>query len=135
MSCNLGVLGNERVLALLRLNKRVENPANCPLKSNKPKRSISAYFAHSHEPVNILRAPTRGTLIDVSHKGYRINHYIGNAFANYKHVDAAYCKDLFHSKYNPDPAVHFFENPIDVGIVSLFGKKLWMQEDTWSCFN
>ena len=70
---------DERLLALLRGKLQLNNSFHCTLKSSKPKRSKSAYFGHSHEPVNILRAPRNGRLIDVGHKGFRVNHTTGDA--------------------------------------------------------
>ena len=70
---------DERLLALLRGKLQLNNSFHCSLKSSKPKRSKSAYFGHSHEPVNILRAPRNGRLIDVGHKGFRVNHTTGDA--------------------------------------------------------
>ena len=103
MCSELGEVRNKKLIELLTNYNRA---ASCPLKSNRPRRTTSAYFEHVHDPVVILEPPKRGELINASRKGFRINHTLGDAVPKFKHVDAAYCKDKFHSKYNTNPGFH-----------------------------
>lgn len=100
MCSELGEVRNKKLIELLTNYNRA---GSCPLKSNRPRRTTSAYFEHVHDPVVILEPPKRGELINASRKGFRINHTLGDAvcliFYPLIKIDLKLLKKEVHLRY------------------------------------